>query len=113
MRLVTEAVCLGYLGRATQPTLGAGADATTEVGTQVWLGQQRNLVIVRLQHLQDLQDVLLAQVAQVDGGRHDRISCEKRMLGLETLRENMAQLLSTLKTINVQRMMSSFISKTL
>lgn len=80
MRLVTEAVCLVYLGRVTQPTVGVGGDATINVSTQVRLGHQSHLVIVRLQHLQDIQDFLFIQVVQVDGGCQDRMSCEERKL---------------------------------
>ena len=74
---MSEVVSLMYLAWATQ---GPWVDAST----QVRFGQHRHVFVVRLQHLQDLQDVLFAQVVQVNGCSNDLIACEKMKVRLFT-----------------------------
>ena len=77
---MSKVVGLMYLCRVTRATQGPWVDAST----QVRFGQQRHVVVERLQHLQDLLDVLLAQVVQVNSGSNDLIACEKKKVGLFT-----------------------------
>ena len=69
-----------YLGRITQANQGPRVNAST----QVRFGHHRDVVIVRLQHLQDLQDVLFVQVLQVNGGSNDLIACGEMKVRLFT-----------------------------